>query len=265
MGLTVANLGAGLSGAFVVNGSPTKTQMVDSAGGRSQVSLLVTALVVLLTLLFFTAPLAYMPTCVLSAIVFLIAIDLIDVAGMRKIYKSRKTEFWVAMITMLTVVVIGVEQGILLAVALSLIVHTRHGYRPRNAVLTPTESGDWQAHTVHKGSQAAPGLLIYRFTHSLYYANAQQLLDEVTRLVDTASPPLKWLCIDASAVDDVDYTAAETILTLNKTLDQRGIRLVVAETIEDAKSRSHRQLSEILGEKKLFTSLDEVLEEYSAS
>src|SRR5258705_13318295 len=78
VGLALANVGAGLSGAFVVNGSPTKTQMVDSAGGRTQLSLLVTAVIVLLVLLFLTAPLADMPEAGLSAVVFLVGIDFID-------------------------------------------------------------------------------------------------------------------------------------------------------------------------------------------
>ena len=86
VGLGLANIGAGLSGTFVVNGSPTKTQMVDSAGGRTQLTLLITSLIVLLVLLFLTEPLAYMPDTVLSAVVFLIGIDLIDVKGMHSIF-----------------------------------------------------------------------------------------------------------------------------------------------------------------------------------
>ena len=92
VGLGLANVGAGLSGTFVVNGSPTKTQMVDSAGGRTQLSLLVTTGIVLVVLLFLTAPLAYMPEAVLSSVVFLIGIDLIDVAGMARIYRERRSE-----------------------------------------------------------------------------------------------------------------------------------------------------------------------------
>ncbi len=99
IGLAMANLGAGLSGTFVVNGSPTKTQMVDSAGGRSQLSLIFTALIVLVVLLFLTKPLAYMPECVLSAVVFLIGVELVDLKGMRKIFVQRRSEFWVALIT----------------------------------------------------------------------------------------------------------------------------------------------------------------------
>src|SRR5262245_50615821 len=93
VGLGLANIGAALSGTFVVNGSPTKTQMVDSAGGRTQLSLLVTVAIVLLVLLFLTAPLAYMPEPVLSALVFLVGIDLIDIKGMRHVYAQWRSEF----------------------------------------------------------------------------------------------------------------------------------------------------------------------------
>ena len=133
MGLGLASIGAGLSGTFVVNGSPTKTQMVDSAGGRSQLATLTTSIIVLLVLLFFTKPLAYMPEAVLSSVVFLIGIELVDMKGMRKIFAQRPAEFWVALLTALVVIFVGVEQGILLAILLSILIHTRHGYRPKNA------------------------------------------------------------------------------------------------------------------------------------
>jgi MFS superfamily sulfate permease-like transporter len=96
VGLGLANVGAGLSGTFVVNGSPTKTQMVDGAGGRSQLSTLTTSVIVLIVLLFLTKPLSYMPEAVLSSVVFLIGIELVDMKGMRRIFAERRDEFWVA-------------------------------------------------------------------------------------------------------------------------------------------------------------------------
>ncbi len=262
VGLALANIGAGLSGTFVVNGSPTKTQIVDSAGGRSQLSLLVMVAIVLLILLFLTGALAFMPEAALSAIVFLIGVGLVDVAGMRKVFAQRRSEFWVALITTLTVVVVGVEQGIMLAIALSLIEHTRHGYRPKNSVLVPDESGGRQPKPVTTGAQAAPGLVIYRFTHSLYYANCQQLSDEVSRLADTAEPPLRWLCLEASAIDDVDYSAAETLRSVHARLKAKGIRLVVAEVMEDVKAASRYRFMEVLGEDAFYDSLDDVISQY---
>jgi len=262
VGLGLANIGAGLSGTFVVNGSPTKTQMVDSAGGRSQLSLLVTVVIVLLVLLFLTGPLAYMPDAVLSAVVFLIGVDLIDVKGMQSIFAQRRSEFWVALITALMVVFVGVEQGIILAIVLSLIDHTRRGYRPKNVVLVPAESGVLRAEPVATGAQALPGLLIYRFTHSMYYANSEQLSEEITDLVNQADPPIRWFCLDASAVDDVDYSAAETLRSLFGILQEKGIRLVVAQVLDDVKETSRYRLRELFGEDAFYDTLDDVVQDY---
>jgi SulP family sulfate permease len=261
VGLALANIGAGLSGTFVVNGSPTKTQIVDRAGGRSQLSLLVMTAIVALILLFLTAPLAYLPEAALSAIVFLIGVGLIDLAGMRRIFEQRRSEFWVALVTALWVVVVGVEQGILLAIALSLIEHTRYGYRPKNAVLVPGKSGGRQPQPVATAAQAVPGLVIYRFTHSLYYANCQQLADEIEFLANTTEPPLRWLCLDASAVGAVDYSAAETLRSVHAKLKARGIRLVVADVMEDLKTRTGYQFKELVGD-AFYDHLEDVVKQY---
>jgi len=109
-----------------------------------------------------------MPETVLAAIVFFIGVDLIDLAGMRRVFQQRRSESWTALITVAVVVLVGVEQGILLAIALSLIDHPRHGYRPKNAVLVRSPSGAWQPQSVTNAVQEVPGLMIYRFTHSLY-------------------------------------------------------------------------------------------------
>jgi high affinity sulfate transporter 1 len=262
VGLGMANIGAGLSGTFVVAGSPTKTQMVDGAGGRTQLSLIVTSLITLMVLLFLTKPLAFMPDAVLSAIVFLIGVELIDIKGMRRIYEQRRSEFWVALITMLVVAFVGVEQGIILAVVLSLIDHTRRGYKPRNAVLVPQASGVLRTQPVASRAEAEPGLLIYRFTHSMYYANSQQLIEEVTALVKEADPPLRWFCLDASAIDDVDYSAAESLRSLHGILKEKGIRLVIAQVMEDVREESRYKLRELFGEDAFYDTLDDVMQAY---
>ena len=262
VGLALANIGASLSGTFVVNGSPTKTQMIDSAGGRSQLSILFTGVIVLLVLLFLTGPLAYMPEAVLSAVVFLIGVGMIDIKGMRSIFAQRRSEFWVALITLLMVVLVGVEQGIILAIVLSLIDHTRRGYRPKNAVLVATNSGGLHAQPVTTKAEAIPGLLIYRFTHSMYYANAEQLSEEITRLAKSAEPPLRWFCIDFSAVDDIDYSAAETLRSIFGILKDKGIRLVIAEVMEDVKKESRYHLLRLFGEDAMYDTLEDVMKAY---
>jgi sulfate permease, SulP family len=96
VGLSTANLAAGFSGTFVVNGSPTKTEMVDEAKSHTQVAQLTTAAVVVIVLLFLTKPLQYLPNAVLSAVVFLIGLKLVQILNMREIWRLRKDEFWVA-------------------------------------------------------------------------------------------------------------------------------------------------------------------------
>jgi MFS superfamily sulfate permease-like transporter len=263
VGLGIANVGAGLSGTFVVNGSPTKTQMVDSAGGRSQLAQISTTVIVLVVLLFLTEPLGYMPEAVLSAVVFLIGVELIDITGMRKIYAEAPTEFWVALITVAVVVFWGVEQGIVLAMVLSLLDHVRRGYRPKNAVIVEDDQQHWHAHPINNPDQVVPGLLIYRFTHSMYYANAEQLSEQVLELVKGAQPALSWFCIDVAAVDDVDFSAAETLRSIHGVLKLQGVRFVVAAISDDVKAELDRyELTDQIGEDAFYETLSEVVNAY---
>jgi high affinity sulfate transporter 1 len=209
VGLSAANIAAGLSGAFTVNGSPTKTEMVDDARGRTQVAQLTTAAVVLLVLLLLTKPLQYLPTAVLSAVVFVIGLKLVDVKRMREIARLTRDEFWVAIATAAVVIFAGVEQGIVVAIILSLILHVRRHYVPNDTVTR--EPGD---------------VVVYRFGVGIFFANAQRLVEEVTAIVDVPHPPRR-LVLDAEAIDDVDYTGGKTLLELGRQLHNRGIEFSI--------------------------------------
>ena len=104
--------------------------------------------------------------------------------------------------------------------------------------------------------------MIYRFTHSLYYANSEQLSQEVTDLVNNADPPLRWFCMDASAVDDVDYSAAETLRSLFAVMKEKGVRLVIAQVLEDVRETSRYRLQELFGEDAFYDTLDDVVKAY---
>ena len=183
VGLGAANLAAGISGTFVVNGSPTKTEMVDSAGGRSQISQLTAAAIVVVVLLFLTVPLGYMPNAVLAAVVFIIGLRLVDAKGMADIYRLRKGEFVVAAITAATVVIVGVEQGIILAIFISILEHIHHSYRPHDTLMARADDGAIHTAPLADGTQLLPGLAAYRFGASLYYANSARFTEEIMELV----------------------------------------------------------------------------------
>lgn len=266
VGLGAANLGAAFCGSFVVNGSPTKTEMVDSAGGRTQLAQITTCTIVLAVLLFATGPLAYLPNAVLSVIVFLIGLKLIDVEGMRKVFVQARSEFWVASITAAAVVLVGVEQGILLAVALSLIDHTRRGYRARNSVVVANETGGWRARPVKDPGEYLPGLIVYRFSHSLYYANARQFSDEVETLVAQAPKPLRWFCVDAAAIADIDFSAAQVLRTTISRLSDQGIRVVfVMVTAHVHKELDRYGIPGMIGPDAFFSSGDDLIDAFKAS
>jgi sulfate permease, SulP family len=261
VGLSLSNVAAGLSGTFVVNGSPTKTQMVDSAGGRSQISQISTAVIVLIVLLFLTPPLAYMPDAVLAAVVFLIGVELVDIPNMRRVFKQRFDEFIVGAITATVVVVLGVEQGILLAIVLSLLDHVRRGYNPPNSVIARDEQGRIRAAPWESHSELAPGLVVYRFAASLYYANSTRFSEQVLYIVKNADPQVAWFCLDSAAISDVDFSAAQTLRETHEVLRKQGVRLVFAEMVDHVHKELERYgIVEILGEDSFFDTIQEVIE-----
>ena len=111
-------------------------------------------------------------------------------------------------------------------------------------------------------AQALPGLIVYRFTHSLYYANAEQFATEVTALVNDADPPVRWLCLEASAVDDVDYSAAETLRSVFALLRDKGVRLVITQVLDDVKETSRYNLRDLFGEDAFYERLHDVIDDY---
>jgi len=228
VGLAGANLAAGLSGTFVVNGSPTKTQILDEQKGRTQVANLTMSGVVLLVVLFFTTVLTDMPTAVLAAIVFLIGVDLIDVRGLRRIARRRRSEFVIAVLTAVVVCAVGVEQGIILAIVVSILEVIRRHYEPKNYVVTFSPTGQETFTSADSGHQSAPGLIVFRYDSDLFYANANRFIDDVERLIDSAPDPVRWLILDAKSIDDIDYSAGVAISGLLDFLAARQVTFALA-------------------------------------
>jgi SulP family sulfate permease len=260
VGLSAANAAAALSGTFVVNGSPTQTAMVEESGGRSQLAQLATAVLVVLVLLFLTGPLHYLPRCVLAAIVFTIAAGLVDLRGLRDIRRESRGEYRLALLTAAVVVGIGVEQGILLAMVLSLLRHVRHSYRPHTAVLVQEGTGQWRPTPAVAGALSGPGLVVFQFGADLFYANAGRFVEDVRHLLDSAPTPVHWLVVDAGAITSVDYSAARVVRDFCQDLTCSGVTLlfVHAESSLRADLERHRLL-DVIGADHVFDTLREAL------
>lgn len=164
-----------------------------------------------------TLPLPRPAPCraVLAAVVFLIGLELVDVAGLRRstgcgatsssLRRSPRCQWWV----------LGVEQGIvLLAIAASIVDHLRHSYAPSSRLLAPAGEGRWRSLPVVPGARSIDGPFVYRFGSSLYLANARQLFSDVMTVTGTGPPP-PWFCLDGVVIRDVDYTAAAMLVALH--------------------------------------------------
>jgi sulfate permease, SulP family len=260
LGLAAANTVASLSGTFIVNGSPSQTAIVDRMGARSQIAQLALAAVVLVVLLALTGPLEYLPRCVLAAIVFSIAVRMIDVARLRAIRRESPGEFYLAVTTAATVVALGVEQGILLAIVLSLFRHVRHSYRPHTMMLAPDAAGMWLPVPATPGKITAPGLIVYRFGADLFYANANRFTDEARALVRHAPTPVRWFIVDCSAITDIDYSAAQVMRDLLDEFARREITVLFARVNPYMRADMDRHcLTPVVGEKRIFGTLHEAL------
>jgi len=260
LGVSAANMAAALTGAFVVNGSPTQTAMADLAGARSQVAQLVFAGVVVIVLLFLTGPLQYLPHCILAAVVFTIAIGLIKIPSLREIRRESPGEFTLAVITTAAVVLVGVEQGILLAMALSLMRHVNHSYRPHTMVLAPDTEGRWRPVPAVPGIQTATGLIVYRFGADLFFANENLFSDEVHALITHAPTPVHWFVLDAGAVTDLDFSAARVVRDLCEDLAASQVQLVFARVNAYLRADMDRhQITPVIGEARVFSTLHEAM------
>ena len=258
LGLSIANAAASVSGTFVVNGSPTQTAMADRVGARSQIAQLTLAGAVLLVLMLLSGELAYLPRCVLAAIVFTIAVSMIDAKGLWDIRRESPGEYYLAITTAATVVMLGVEQGILLAIALSLFRHVRHSYHPHTMMFVPDPTGRWVPGPATPGKVTEPGLIVYRFGADLFYANQHRFCDEVRALVKQAPMPVRWFIIDSAAITDIDYSAARSLRDLLEDLTRDGVRVIFGRVSPYLKSDMDRHgITAVAGEQQIHPTLHE--------
>jgi sulfate permease, SulP family len=155
--------------------------------------------------------------------------------------------------------VLGVQNGIAVAIAASIVDHLRHSYRPRNSVLVKSAAGHWQPSPVLPGARTEDGLVVYRFASSLYYANANHFLEQTLGFLDSDDPP-EWLCIDGNPIPDVDYTGGTVLEQLHDACAAHGVRLVVAELQPGVRRQLERYGTvATVGDDAFFTSVEEVL------
>jgi MFS superfamily sulfate permease-like transporter len=231
VGIGMANIAAGMLTGFPAALSASRTTVSDQMGGKTQWVGLIAAALTVIFLLFFTPLLAPLPTAALGAVIIVASLGLIDIAAFRFLRQVRPAEFWLAVVTAFGVLTVGVLQGILVAVMLSLISILYRVSRPHDALLDDVDAAGG---TIYRGvadketALTEPGLIVYRFDAPLVFANAAFFTERMEALVANAGPELKCVILDAEAISDFDSTAAEALENLDADLARRGVELWIA-------------------------------------
>lgn len=219
---------AGLSGSFAVNASPPRSAVVETAGGRTQVSSLVAAGAVV-AVLAAAGLLKDLPQATLGAILLYIASRLFKVGELRRVLAFDRIEFAIAAMTVIVVGFVGIEQGVAAAILLALALRTRLAARPRAEVLGREPHTDhWIPQDIGRPTEEVPGVFVYLLYAPLWYGNASFVTARLRAAVATGHPPIRAVVIDADGIADIDYTGARQLSDLAVEFRQKGVRLAIA-------------------------------------
>jgi MFS superfamily sulfate permease-like transporter len=262
--LGMTNMAAGLFQGFPVSGSSSRTAVAWALGSRSQLTGVVGALCVVAVLVFANGITRNMPDAVLAAIVIVAAFTLFDFEEMSWLWRVRRSEFFLAAAALTGVAVVGVLEGILVAIVLSLGNFVRRAWRPHDAVLGRMERRKGY-HDVerHPDARQVPGLLIYRFDAPIFFANADYFDRRLRAGIAARGEPVRWIVVAAEPVTDIDTTGAEMLHHLLDDLESRGIVLAFAELKGPVKDRLRRYgLYERIGEARFLPTLGLAIDVY---
>jgi high affinity sulfate transporter 1 len=229
LAMGVANVAAGVTQAFPVGGSASRTAVNHSMGARSQIAALMAAASVVLVLLFLTGPIADLPKAVLAAVIVSAAIGLVDVPAWRALWATDRVELTIAAVTTGGVILVGVLQAIIFAVGLSIVDVARRSAHPHDAVLGWSDRlGRWADISVHRKARVAPGVVVYRLDDRLFFANVTYVKGRVQEALRGAPTETHWLVLSAEAITHVDSAGLDALEELTEQLRRDGVTLLVA-------------------------------------
>ncbi len=263
-GIGSANLAAGLFSGFPVSTSGSRTAVAFQSGAKTQLTGLVAAALVLLMLLFVPGLVADMPQPVLAAVVIAASISLFDVKGLRRLYGQRRSELALAIACALGVALVGVLEGIVIAVFLSIMYIFRKAWSPYSTVLGKPEGvPGWHDLARYPGAKQEPGLILLRWAAPLFFANANVFRDRIRDLVANAETPTEWVIVAGEPITDIDTTAGEMLHDLDLELNAAGIRFAFAELPSSVVDHIHRYgLLEVIDADKLYPSVTEAVKNF---
>jgi sulfate permease, SulP family len=243
LAIGVANLASGLSHGLPISASDSRTAVAEAAGSRTQVTSAIAAVVVAAVMLWFAGLLYHLPLAALGGILMASAWTLCDVGEFVRLWRFRGISLAAALVTLVGVLALGIMEGILIGVVFSLILLLRAFAFPPTAVLGRAPDGTWHDTAHRPDAVAVPGLLVYRFSAPLFFANCSLFRDRIEALVDAAPQPLAGVVVDGGAIHDVDLMACEMLVELDRELAERGIALAFGNLRDRVRRDIERGLS----------------------
>jgi high affinity sulfate transporter 1 len=240
IGIGAANVAAGFFQGFPVSTSGSRTAVAERAGAKTQLTGVVGAGLIVLMLVLVPGLLKNLPNATLAAVVIAASLSLADIPGVVRLWRQRRVEFALSITAFLGVALLGVLEGIAVAVALSILNVFRRAWRPYQTTLgrVPGMPGQHDR-TLHPEAEQLPGLVIFRFDAPLFFANARTFRDQIRRLA-AADPRPSWIVIAAEPITDVDTTAADMLADLDEELNAAGTSLVFAELKDPVREKLER-------------------------
>ena len=259
-----ANIGCGLFQGATVDATLSSTATGDAAGARTQVSGLFTAALIFLTLILIAPLFRNLPQAVLGAVVIVAVVGLLDVAAIRRYYVMRRTDFWLAVTALLGVILIGILEGLVLAVLLSLIMLLYRASRPNLVILgrVPGQDGVYGDIVRVPENEPVPGLLILRLDSPLYFFNANVARKGIVDLV-TAGKDFRAVILDIGATTDLDLASVDVLRELVDSLRANKIVMLFAHVRGPVRDRMRiTGLSHDIGDDNIFLSIEGAVREY---
>ena len=263
-GFGAANIASGLLGGFPVTSSDSRTAVNLSVGGRSQLAGLTAAVALGRAMLFFSDLMRILPIPALGAILISAALSVIDLNGLRQIWKINRVEFGFALIALMGALSFGVLQGVVVAIIATFVYAILNAMQPR-VVLLGRHPGRMGFYKLHRSPETRPvdGMTICFIQGSVLFFNADHVKDRLEEIIAAAVRGTRWLVVDASAITQVDSTGAEMFQAIREDLRQRGIRMAFAEVQSDVAALLARAgLSAADGTTLFFDDLEDALQAF---
>ncbi len=260
----VYNIGASLTQGFPVSSSASRTALGFIVGARTQMYSLVAMVCVIVIMLTAHGLLSKFPVAALGALVVYAGLRLIEIPEFKRLYRFRRSEFLIAILTVIAVLLLGVLYGVIAAVGISILDLLRRVARPHDAVqgFVPGLAG---MHDIedYEDAELEPGLLVYRYDAPLFFANAEDFLDRAVESVDKHPHQVEWFILNAEANVDVDLTGLDAMDQLRQQLEKRGILFGLARVKVDLRDELVAAgLLDKIGEQNIFPTLPTAVEAY---